>query len=100
MVWVRMPVNIGASRPVLEQSASDRRNPCWMPWAGCDDEVIAYVTTQAAADTALAGSDTGVRDFLHSRDYPGRETNDVKVNQIMSAARANGSREVAAMRPN
>src|SRR5437763_577873 len=47
MVWVRMPVNIGASRPVLEQSASDRRNPCWMPSVGCDDEVIAYLTTHA-----------------------------------------------------
>ncbi|WP_236796572.1 ALF repeat-containing protein [Amycolatopsis sp. GM8] len=83
---------------------------------GTEDEAITYVTTglwdaagqddratlnllkdsatpnfQTAADAALAGTDTAVRDFLRNPDYPSREIDDsVQVNQIMSAARTAG----------
>jgi hypothetical protein len=66
--------------------------------AGQDDRLVLADLSEAGTDgfkaaaaNALAGSDTVVRDFLRSRDYPGRMTDDsLQVNQIMAAARAAG----------
>jgi hypothetical protein len=70
--------------------------------AGQDDRTILgdLVSTgtagfKQAAATALAGSDTAVRDFLRSRNYPGRQNDDdLQTNQIMAAARTAGQTTV------
>ncbi|MGN9909872.1 ALF repeat-containing protein, partial [Phytohabitans sp. LJ34] len=44
-----------------------------------------------AAQAALEGTDAQVRQFLRTQEYPGRYAQDrIKVNQILSTARANG----------